>query len=117
MARAPRGTVPMTSGQGISRLSYQKAYSLGGGPPPVRGPGTLGTSSSFGKSSTPSMAAPQNSGIHVDYGATMDPGVSPRAVAAQPGFGGAPMRSSASLAPAAARPFAKQMPPIRLRRG
>jgi hypothetical protein len=41
MARTPRASVPKTSGSGVSRLSYQKGYSLGnrgtstaGGEPP-----------------------------------------------------------------------------------
>lgn len=29
MARAPRASIPKTSGQGISRLVYQKQYALG----------------------------------------------------------------------------------------
>jgi hypothetical protein len=29
MARAPRAEIPKTSGQGISRLVYQKQYALG----------------------------------------------------------------------------------------
>lgn len=40
MAKAPSARVPKTSGQGVSRLSYQKAYALrrkaaGGGDNPV----------------------------------------------------------------------------------
>ena len=31
MARAPRAKVSATSGQGISRLAYQKAYAMKGG--------------------------------------------------------------------------------------
>lgn len=31
MARSPRATVSKTSGQGVSRLSYQKGYALKGG--------------------------------------------------------------------------------------
>jgi hypothetical protein len=30
MARSPRASVPKTSGQGVSRLSYQKGYALKG---------------------------------------------------------------------------------------
>ena len=36
MARTPRATVSKTSGQGVSRLSYQKSRNLAGGTPAVK---------------------------------------------------------------------------------
>jgi hypothetical protein len=79
MARAPRAKVSKTSGQGVSRLSYQKGYALG----------NRGTSSG-GVKDAPSVdnarTDPQRSGyakgqskldsaggINISYGDTIDP--------------------------------------------
>lgn len=40
MARTPRASVSKTSGQGVSRLAYQKAYRMKGGPA-IKGPGAV----------------------------------------------------------------------------
>ena len=66
MARTPRATVSKTSGQGISRLSYQKGRSLGGNigavkaagikmdaGPDIKGPGSTGGKRSYGKGRKP----------------------------------------------------------------
>lgn len=71
MARTPRARVPKSSGQGVSRLAYQKSYDLGN-----RGTGGLAdfkTSTqdtpkrrSYGKSG-------ETKGINVSYGETYEP--------------------------------------------
>ena len=68
MARAPRSKVPKTTGQGISRLSYQKGRELGG---------NISLGSSGGKTDTRSyekkvdpIATPP---INISYGDTYEP--------------------------------------------
>ena len=80
MARAPRARVSKTSGQGVSRLSYQKGRQLGNkgtgtpGDAPstkfdtggIKGPGTTGGNRTYGKSEG-------GADINVSYGATITP--------------------------------------------
>jgi hypothetical protein len=72
MARAPRAKVPKTSGQGVSRLSYQKGYALGnkGGKtaPSVGGAAPAPSRAAGGKSKLDTAG-----GINVSYGDTIDP--------------------------------------------
>lgn len=73
MARTPRASVPKTTGQGISRLSYQKGRRLSGKDdvPSVKsssGPGQ-GSSRSYGKFETTTKVDP----INVSYGDTIEP--------------------------------------------
>ena len=74
MARTPRASVSMTSGQGISRGSYQKARSLtknentpqvkrASAAPPVTGTKQISTK----------MGAPLGGNMNVSYGDTFDP--------------------------------------------
>jgi hypothetical protein len=78
MARAPRAKVSKTSGQGVSRLSYQKGYALGN-----RGTSSAGVKDapsvdnarsdsrsgySKGRSKLDSAG-----GINISYGDTIDP--------------------------------------------
>lgn len=70
MARAPRAKVSMSSGQGISRLAYQKAYAMKGG---------LTSKFTGAKSSTPPRdyakkgKADKPAGINISYGDTYFP--------------------------------------------
>lgn len=82
MARAPRASVGKTSGQGISRLGYQKARSLTNRGPqtPMSGivprvsSGTLGGGGkSYAKTIGGPPAAPVAPPMNVSYGDTMDP--------------------------------------------
>jgi len=70
MARTPRATVPQTSGQGTSRLAYQKVRALtkNANVPQVKGPGMLGGSSSYAKSAGGSPAAPVAPPMNISYG-------------------------------------------------
>ena len=44
MARAPRASVPKTTGQGVSRLGYQKGYKLRNpGGPKIKASASIGT--------------------------------------------------------------------------
>jgi len=78
MARTPRASVSKTSGQGVSRLSYQKGRNLGGNigsvkasgikmdaGPDIKGPGTLGSKRSYGKD--------EAGGMNISYGETISP--------------------------------------------
>lgn len=72
MARAPRASVSKTSGQGISRLSYQKGRKLGNtGAQAIAKVDTPDVKStrSYGKSE-----GKYPSGINVSYGDTIEPG-------------------------------------------
>lgn len=72
MARAPRAKVSQTSGQGISRLSYQKGYSLGnrGGGSPAPGVSTKFTNEvKQGRGSEQKYPA----GMNVSFGDTSNP--------------------------------------------
>ena len=69
MARAPRASVSMSSGQGVSRLSYQRGHAMrgGGGEAPK-------VSSKFEKGDTPrqygkgkSSESSKGPGINIDY--------------------------------------------------
>jgi len=73
MARAPRASVSKTSGQGISRLAYQKGYAMKGG-------ASSGLSSKFSKgeqrdySKKGGKARPIDAeGINISYGGTYEP--------------------------------------------
>lgn len=77
MAKAPSARVSKTSGQGVSRLSYQKGYSLGN-----RGTGTPGPSPSVKgergaemKSSRSSSKGKFNKAgeLNISYGETLFP--------------------------------------------
>lgn len=74
MARAPRASVSKTSGQGVSRLSYQKGRSLGksADAPSVKFSSGGGGSSSreYSKIGGKSEVKPS---FNVDYGSTFDP--------------------------------------------
>jgi hypothetical protein len=70
MARSPRARVSKTSGQGVSRYSYQKGHALG----------NSGTGSEF-NASVKKPADKRNygkldvgSGFNVSYGNTIEPG-------------------------------------------
>lgn len=72
MARAPRAKVSQTSGQGVSRYSYQKGYSLGnrGGGAPAPG-----VSTKFSNETKPGRGGKQDypAGMNVSFGDTSDP--------------------------------------------
>jgi hypothetical protein len=79
MARAPRSSVPKTSGQGISRGIYQKGRALGGNISAGLGGGggggggekigTTGTARDYTKQAKLFSSPPMN----VSYGDTIDP--------------------------------------------
>lgn len=71
MARAPRARVSQTSGQGISRLSYQKGYSLGN----MKGSAAPGVSTKFEGTDKREYSKKQEypAGINVSYGDTIEP--------------------------------------------
>jgi hypothetical protein len=75
MPRAPRASVSKTSGQGISRLSYQKGYALKGGAESglsAKFPSGGGQERSYAKKG--SAAKPEKAeGINVSYGDTYEP--------------------------------------------
>ena len=72
MARAPRAKVSKTAGQGVSRLSYQKARALTGDAPQAKvsfSKGGSGERRDYSK-----KAKPIESGdFNVSYGDTVDP--------------------------------------------
>lgn len=74
MARAPRAKVSATSGQGVSRLSYQKGYALGN-----KGSGSPGSSVSTKFQAAESRAGREYDkqkypgGIDISYGDTLNP--------------------------------------------
>jgi hypothetical protein len=98
MAKAPSAKVPKTSGQGVSRLSYQKGYALGnrGGAAPAGGKSpSVSTSTTELKSSRGGGKAgiDKAGGINVSYGDTLFPtdledvrSVAKRQPAKSPGF-------------------------------
>jgi hypothetical protein len=77
MAKAPSARVPKTSGQGVSRLSYQKGYALGnkgaqGGKPPSVGgydDSSVKTGKSYAKGDSGGDA-----GLDFSYGENLAPG-------------------------------------------
>lgn len=72
MARAPRASVSKTSGQGISRLSYQKGYRMKGGAPGLKSEFTKGESDNrYAKRKTPKPE--KAAGINISYGDTYEP--------------------------------------------
>lgn len=79
MARAPRAKVPKTSGQGVSRLSYQKGYALGnrgtasGGVKDAPKVDNVRSDSSRGYAKAGSKLDSKG-GINVSYGDTIEPG-------------------------------------------
>jgi hypothetical protein len=119
MARAPRSTVSKTSGQGISRLAYQKARSLGGNISTGSGGGlglrsggggggggekigTTGTGRDYSKQAKLFASPPMN----VSFGDTNAP--EPGDIAGIKGMGVMPpVKPSASLAPEAAKKWTK----------
>jgi hypothetical protein len=75
MARTPRATVSKTSGQGVSRLAYQKAYRSRNSPdmPKVKmeAGGSSASKRDYGKSSS---GTDYDAGIFTaDYGSTLRP--------------------------------------------
>jgi hypothetical protein len=73
MARAPRAKVSQSSGQGVSRLSYQRGYALGN-----RGTGSTGSGvstkfSNESKSSREYEKQKYPGGINVSFGDTSNP--------------------------------------------
>lgn len=79
MARTPRASVSKTSGQGVSRLSYQKGRKLGGNigavkasgikmdaGPDIKGPGTTSGGRSYAKGE-------KAGGMNISYGETIQP--------------------------------------------
>jgi len=71
MAKAPRAKVPATSGQGVSRLSYQQGYALrSGNAPKVKNePKGESLKREYGKGkSKPKAKGP---GFNVSYGDTL----------------------------------------------
>jgi len=75
MARTPRASVSKTSGQGISRLSYQKSRNLAGGTPSIKDSTQVdmnfgGTRGLSGKTKDYSKAA---GGMNISYGDTLFP--------------------------------------------
>jgi hypothetical protein len=111
MARAPRSIVPRSSGQGISRLGYQKAYSLGPRIPSVASPSAgaiVGSIPLQGPGAASGIRDYPAGGSSTDTGSDINVGT---ALAK-------PAKASASFAPAAGKSmFAKQMPRQRLPRG
>ncbi|MET0720987.1 MAG: hypothetical protein ABWY64_09155 [Tardiphaga sp.] len=77
MARTPRSSVSQTSGQGVSRLSYQKAYRMKhqDDAPGVKGPGKIDSGSSRGYAKKGSSAAEDYGAgdFNVSYGDTIVP--------------------------------------------
>jgi len=75
MARTPRATVSKTSGQGVSRLSYQQAYRMkhDADTPTVKGPGTTapGGDRNYAKKGKSDGGA--KSSFNVSYGNTLVP--------------------------------------------
>jgi len=76
MARTPRASISKTSGQGISRLSYQKGYALGNKGAQGKTPSVgkfdstdIKTGRHYGKSSSEDFGD-----INVSYGDTLDVG-------------------------------------------
>jgi hypothetical protein len=74
MARTPRATVSKTSGQGVSRLSYQKSRNLAGGTPAVKDSTKVdmnfgGTRGMSGKTKD----YDKQSGMNISYGDTLFP--------------------------------------------
>lgn len=73
MARTPRAHVSKTSGQGVSRLAYQKGYALRhpGDVPQVKSSFSKGeTSRDYAKGTTKSL---DTGGFNVSYGDTFAP--------------------------------------------
>lgn len=68
MARAPRAKVSKTSGQGISRLAYQKGYALGN--KGKQGRAAKGKSPSLGE--TRSYAKEGKGGFNIAYAGMFD---------------------------------------------
>ena len=76
MARTPRASVSKTSGQGISRLSYQRGRKLAGGTPDIKSPRetSFGSESSSGRSRGKARDyGKQVEGLNVSYGETFHP--------------------------------------------
>lgn len=70
MARAPRAKVSSSSGQGISRLAYQKGYKLRGGLTEKFSAGSQATPREYAKKGG---KPEQSKGINVSYGDTYFP--------------------------------------------
>ena len=73
MARAPRAKVSMTSGQGVSRLSYQKAYAMKGDGPKVDTKFSTAKDSERQYGKTKVNAKGSGPGFNVSYGDTYRP--------------------------------------------
>ncbi len=75
MARTPRATVSKTSGQGTSRLAYQKTRALtkNANVPQIKGPGAIGQSPSTYAKGGPTMTPMKSDPMNVSYGDTFDP--------------------------------------------
>jgi hypothetical protein len=75
MARTPRATVSKTSGQGISRGSYQKARTLGGGTPAIKDSTKADTNfgGKRGISGKTKDYSKEAGGFNVSYGDTLFP--------------------------------------------
>lgn len=74
MARTPRASVSKTSGQGVSRLSYQKGRKLAGDARVkgdfIVGPGSVSKEREYSKGG---KKAEYPKGINVSYGDTYEP--------------------------------------------
>jgi len=78
MARTPRASVSMTSGQGVSRLAYQKGYRLRNkdiGGASIHGPGKIdsGSSRGYAKNSKLKSSGDTEQKFNVSYGDTIVP--------------------------------------------
>ena len=75
MAKAPSAKVTKTSGQGVSRLSYQKGYSLGnkgtGSPGKVKDSAKVEIKSGRGPGRPKKAKADTKDGINISYGQTL----------------------------------------------
>ena len=69
MARTPRASVSKTSGQGVSRLAYQKGYKLKGGDA-IKGPGKIDVEGGRGYAKAKGSGG---SSFNVSYGNTYEP--------------------------------------------
>jgi hypothetical protein len=76
MPRAPRASVSKTSGQGISRLSYQKGYALKGGAASglsAKFSSGGGDRRDYAKKGGSTPKPQQAEGINISYGDTYEP--------------------------------------------
>lgn len=73
MARSPRARVSMTSGQGVSRLSYQKSYALRGEAPSIKSRFSAQDSQRRDNNYGKAGGGKYPGGINISYGDTLEP--------------------------------------------